>query len=57
MTVLHPPGFRTAVRSRVECEGENKDPDEAIIIITRLKEEWHIIEKYEEGRKEASCKG
>lgn len=56
LTALHSPGFKTAVRNRVEYEGTEKDPSEVIIIMSPLNTEWYVMKKFEAGRKEASRK-
>lgn len=56
ITALQPPSLRSAVKTQVECEGAGKDPGEFITIMTLLKTEWQITEKYEAGRQEPNGK-
>lgn len=49
-------GLRAAGRYRFENEGVEKDLDQVIINMNRLKTEWHIIMKYEVGRKKEGRK-
>lgn len=56
ITMLHPPGLKTAVRGRVEYERAEKDPDQVIRTVNCLKTEWQKFEKYEADRKEVSLR-
>lgn len=56
ITALHPPEIRTAVKERVDNKRVQKDYDQAIAIMYRLKTELQTIERYEVGRREASRK-